>query len=297
MTRKGCLWGWLVGVLAVLVVFLVTILAIESLLGQRFSFPAYGPRVGLVRVEGAIYDPRQVLEDLESMSVDPGIAAVVLRIDSPGGGAAAAQEIYEYLLDMKASGTILVASMGAVAASGGYYIACTADTILANPATITGSIGVLMSFTNFEELFDKVGMDFSIVKSGEYKDTGTWSRQMTREERELLQGTVDDIHGQFVEAVASSRGMAVDRVADVADGRVFSGRQALEAGLVDRLGTLEDAIELAGRMAGIEGTPRVQEPVRLERLTLMDLLSSAATEVLGPESTFTGAHFIYRPPK
>jgi protease-4 len=297
MTRKGCVWGWLIGVLAVLVVFLVTIAAIESLLGQSVSFPAYGARVGLVRLEGPIYDPSVILHDLEQMSGDPGVRAIVLRIDSPGGSASAAQEIYEYLLDVRESGTPLVASMGAIAASGGYYIACTADTIVANPATLTGSIGVIMSFTNLEELFGKIGMDFEVIKSGRYKDTGSWSREMTAEERELLQSTVDDIHAQFIEAVSASRGMTVEEVGAIADGRIFSGRQALGAGLVDRLGTLDDAIALAGRMGGLGDEPRVQEPVRRERLTLLDLVRSAAGEVLGRGTTSSGAHFIFRPPK
>ncbi len=191
----------------------------------------------------------------------------------------------------------LVVSMGSVAASGGYYIACTADTIFANPGTLTGSIGVVMSFTNLEELFGKLGMDFEVIKSGEFKDTGSWSRQMTDAERALLQGTIDDIHAQFVEAVAEGRGMEYDAVAALADGRIFSGRQALEAGLVDRLGTLEDAVAVAARMGGIEGEPRVQEPVRRERLTLWDLLSGTASNLLRPEASSVGAHYIYRPSK
>ncbi len=297
MTRKGCIWGWLIGVLALLVIFLVTMLAIESLLGQRLSFPTYGARVGLVRVEGGIYDSRQVIRDLESMVEDPGIKAIVLRVDSPGGGAAASQEIFEYIRGVQEQGVPLVVSMGSVAASGGYYIACTADTIFANPGTLTGSIGVVMSFTNLEELFGKIGLDFEVIKSGRFKDTGSWSRQMTDAERALLQETIDDIHAQFVEAVAEGRGMEYDAVAALADGRIFSGRQALEAGLVDRLGTLEDAVEVAARMGGIEGEPRVQEPVRRERLTLWDLLSGTASNLLRPEGSSVGAHYIYRPSK
>jgi len=297
MTRKGCIWGWLIGVLALLVIFLVTIVAIESLLGQRLSFPTYGARVGLVRVEGGIYDSRQVIGDLESMVEDPGIQAIVLRVDSPGGGAAASQEIFEYIRGVQEQGVPLVVSMGSVAASGGYYIACTADTIFANPGTLTGSIGVVMSFTNLEELFGKIGLDFEVIKSGRFKDTGSWSRQMTDAERALLQETIDDIHAQFVEAVAEGRGMEYDAVAALADGRIFSGRQALEAGLVDRLGTLEDAVEVAARMGGIEGEPRVQEPVRRERLTLFDLISGTASNLLRPESSSVGAHYIYRPSK
>ena len=297
MTRKGCIWGWLIGVLALLVIFLVTIVAIESVLGQRLSFPTYGARVGLVRVEGGIYDSRQVIRDLESMVEDSGIQAIVLRVDSPGGGAAASQEIFEYIRGVQEQGVPLVVSMGSVAASGAYYIACTADTIFANPGTLTGSIGVVMSFTNLEELFGKIGLDFEVIKSGRFKDTGSWSRQMTDAERALLQETIDDIHAQFVEAVAEGRGMEYDAVAALADGRIFSGRQALEAGLVDRRGTLKDAVEVAGRMGGIEGEPRVQEPVRRERLTLWDLLSGTASNLLRPEGSSVGAHYIYRPSK
>ena len=297
MASKGCIWGWLIGVFALLVLFLIAVVTIQSILGQDMSFPSYGARVGLVRVEGAIYDSRQVIEDLESMASDSGIRAIVLRVDSPGGGAAAAQEISEYVRDVRELGVPIVASMGSIAASGGYYIACAADTILANPGTLTGSIGVIMSFSNFEELFGKIGMDFDVVKSGQFKDIGSWSREMTAEERALLQGTIDDIHSQFVEAVAAGRGMAFEDVAALADGRILSGRQALAAGLVDSLGTLEDAIHLAAWMGGIEGTPRVEEPVRRQRLTIWDVLSGTASNILEPMAAQHGAHYIYRPSK
>jgi protease-4 len=297
MTRKGCIWGWLIGVLALLVIFLVTIVTIESLLGQQLSLPSYGARVGLIRVEGGIYDSRQTIADLEQMAGDPGIRALVLRVDSPGGGVAASQEIFEYIRDIQEEGLPLVVSMGSVAASGGYYIACTADTIVANPGTLTGSIGVIMSFTNLEELFGKLGMDFEVIKSGKFKDVGSMSREMTDDERALLQGTIDDIHAQFIEAVVEGRRMEYDAVAALADGRIFSGRQALEVGLVDQLGTLEDAVSIAARMGGIEGEPRVQEPVRRQRLTLWELLSGAASRVLPPGASGLGAHYMYRPSK
>jgi protease-4 len=297
MTRKGCIWGWLIGAGALLVIFLVTMVVVESLLGQHLSFPTYGARVGLVRVEGGIYDPRAVIDDLEWFASDLGVQAIVLRIDSPGGGAAASQEIHDYVRGIQEDGVPVVVSMGSLAASGGYYIGCSADTIVANPGTLTGSIGVIMSFSNLEELFGKIGMDFEIIKSGRFKDTGSWSRQMTEEERALLQETIDDIHSQFVEAVAEGRGMEFDEVAALADGRIFSGRQALDAGLVDMLGTLEDAIIVAGRLGGIEGVPRVQEPVRRERLTLWELLTGAASRIVSPEAERLGAHYIYRPSK
>lgn len=297
MTKKGCVWGWLIGALAILVIFLATIVALESLLGQQVSLPSYGAHVGLVRMEGAVYDSRRIVEDLDVMLADRGISAVVLRIDSPGGGAAAAQEIYSKASEVREAGLPLVVSMGSVAASGGYYVACAADTIYANPGTITGSIGVIMSFSNLEELFGKIGVGFEVVKSGRFKDTGSWSREMTDTERALLQGTVDDIHAQFVGAVATERGMSEEDVAALADGRIFSGRQALESGLIDRLGSLEDAIEAAARMAGIEGTPRVREPVRRQRLTLWDVLAGGASQLLDQVPGPSGAHYLYSPSK
>jgi protease-4 len=296
MTRKGCITAWLIGVVAVVVIFLVTIIAIEALLGERVSLPAVGARVGLVRIEGLLSDARIIIEDIETMRAS-GVSALVLRIQSAGGGVVASQEIYKEIVDVKEEGTPVVVSMGAVAASGGYYIASPADSIIANPGTITGSIGVILSFANLEGLFDKVGLDFEVVKSGEYKDTGSWSRQMTPAERALLQGTVDDIHAQFVEVVAANRNMDRAAVEALADGRVFSGRQALEAGLVDGLGTLDDAIAVAGRMAGIEGKPRVQEPVRYKRLTLADLLAKAIGRWAEPGMGRGGALYLYRPGK
>ncbi len=297
MTRKGCIWGWLAGIVAILVIFLITLITIESLLGQRISLPSYGARVGLVRIEGLIADARVVVDDLDTMADDPGIRAIVLRLDSPGGGVAASQEMYEKLVEIRDGGLPVVASMGSVAASGAYYVACPADSVLANPGTLTGSIGVIMSFTIMEELFEKIGLSFETIKSGEFKDTGTWSRTLTEKERELLQTTIDDIHDQFVETVALERDMSIDEVRAVADGRIMSGRQALAAGLVDGLGTLEDAIAVAGRMGGIEGAPRVQEPVRRRQLTLWDMLAGAASRALERPASNLGAQYLYRPGK
>jgi len=296
MTRRTVLWIWFVAVVGLLLVFLLTLMAIESILGRHVSLPSYGSRVGLVRVEGLLADPEVVLDDLRFME-DLGVSALVLRVDSPGGGVAASQEIYEYISGMKEEGLPIVVSMGAVAASGGYYISCPADSIVANAGSLTGSIGVLMSFSNMEELFGKIGIGFDTIKSGRYKDTGSWSRQLTDEEKLLLQETVDDIHSQFVETVALGRSMSVADVEKIADGRIFSGRQALELGLVDRLGTLEDAIAVAGRMAGIDGEPSVQEPVKTRRLTLLDLLAGTLSDVIAPRTSSGGAMFLYNPAK
>lgn len=297
MVRKGCVWGWLIGVLAILVVFLVTVVTIESLLGQQVTFPAYGDRVGLVRIEGLLTDSRTIVQDLKAMGEDTGVRAIVLRIDSPGGGVAASQEIYDEIVRVRDGGTPIVVSMGSVAASGGYYVACPGDSILANPGTITGSIGVIMEFAQFQELFGKIGVDFDVVKSGEFKDIGSMSRPLTEGERALLQTTVDDIHTQFVETIAAEREMDIEAVRRLADGRIMSGRQALEAGLVDRLGSLQIALAVAGRMGGIEGEPKVQEPSRPVRLTLLDLLSGSISRALRPDASSFGAQYLYRPAK
>ncbi len=298
MTKRGCLWGWLAGAAVLLVVFLVTMIMIESLLGgDGMRFPTYGAHVGLVRVEGVIADSRSVIKDLRYFEDVGGIQALVIRIDSPGGGVAATQEIVNEIDRLRETGLPVVASMGAVAASGGYYIACSADSVFANPGTLTGSIGVIMSFTNLEEFFSKIGMSTEVVKSGEYKDIGSWSREMTPAERELLQGTVDDIHAQFVEAVTLGRGLSQSEVEAIADGRVFSGRQALSLKLVDALGTLDDAVLAAGRMGEIEGDPRVMEPVKRERLTLMDVLTGSLRSILPEMALPGGALYLYRPSK
>ncbi len=297
MTRKGCLWGWLVGTVGLLVIFLVTMIMIESLLGQQMRFPTYGAHIGLVRIEGVISDSREVSANLRFFEDDDRMKALVLRIDSPGGGVSASQEIYQEIVAIRESGIPVVVSMGAMAASGGYYVSCPGDTIVANPGSLTGSIGVIMSFMNLEVLFDKVGIDFEVVKSGEYKDIGSMNREMTQKERALLQTTIDDIHLQFMEVVAIERDLDMESVREMADGRIFSGRQALELGLVDVLGTLEDAQLLAARMGGIEGEPRVLEPVKPYRFRLADLVGRSVFGLMEPSSVSAGAQYLFRPAK
>jgi protease-4 len=297
MTGRGCLWGWIIGVAALLLIVLVTIVTIESVLGERISFPMPGRHIGLIRVEGLIADAAPVIADIDQLADDPSIGAIVLRIDSPGGGVAASQEIHERIVEARDGGTPFVVSMGTVAASGGYYIACPAESILANPGTLTGSIGVVLSFMNASELIGKIGVDLEVVKSGRYKDTGSWAREMTDAERALLQETIDDIHGQFVETVVTERGLERALVESLADGRILSGRQALRVGLVDSLGTLDDAIAVAGRLAGIEGEPGVREPVRPRRLTLVDLLGGSLRSFLEKPSAGAGAQFLWCPGK
>ncbi|MEJ2640532.1 MAG: signal peptide peptidase SppA [Desulfosarcinaceae bacterium] len=211
-----------------------------------------GDKVAVVEINGPIVDARSTLENLKQFREEEAVKAIVVRIDSPGGGVGPSQEIYAEVLKTRAVKPV-VASMGAVAASGGYYIAAAADGIVANPGTVTGSIGVIMGYTNFGELLKRVGLTPVVIKSGSFKDTGSPTREMTAQEKALLQGVIDDMHQQFISAIAEGRRMPVEEVAALADGRIYSGHQAKTNGLVDRLGNFEDAIDWAGELGGVSG--------------------------------------------
>lgn len=237
------------------VVFFIAVFGMGYLAGDHRGF-SLGNKVGVVTVEGVITDATDVVAQLDEFRDDESIRAIVLRIDSPGGGVAPAQEIYDAVSDLKKKKKV-IASMGSYAASGGYLIACAADRIVANPGTITGSISAVMHFVNTEELLRKVGLRAAVVKSGKYKDIGTPLRGMTREEEVLLQGIVDDVSDQFIEIVARDRKIDKEEVRKIADGRIFTGRQAARLKLVDVLGDMRAAVRLAGSMAGMTGEPDV----------------------------------------
>lgn len=210
-------------------------------------------KVGVVEVKGYIADPQDTIQDIRRYREDKSIKAIVLRIDSPGGGVGPSQEISREVQRTLLQDKKVIASLGAVAASGGYYIASAASGIVANPGTITGSIGVIMGFTDIQGLLQKIGVTPVVVKSGEYKDIGSPVRTMTDAERTLLQTFSDQVHRQFITAIAEGRHIEYEKVASVADGRILTGENAHELGLVDRLGNLEDAIAWAGEMGGITG--------------------------------------------
>lgn len=212
----------------------------------------FGEKVGVIEITGVISNPKNVIQKIKRFRTDDSIKAIVLRIDSPGGGVGPSQEIYREV--RKTIGTKkVVASMGAVAASGGYYVAAGTDGIMANPGTITGSIGVIMGFTNFEAVLRKIGLVPVVVKSREFKDIGSPVRKMSDSEQNILQGLVNKIHNQFVRDVAEGRNLDPVKIEALADGRIYTGEEAKALGLVDRLGNLEDSIEWAGRMGGIKG--------------------------------------------
>jgi protease-4 len=256
-----------------------------------------GDKVGVVKIEGAIMDSGDTVAQLKAFRENPSIKAIVVRIDSPGGGVGPSQEIYREIRKSSEKKKV-VASMGALAASGGYYVASAADTIMANPGTITGSIGVIMSYTNLEDLFGKIGLSPVVIKSGRYKDIASPVREMTDEERALLQAFADDLHDQFISDVAEGRGLEVEDVRKIADGRIFSGKTAKELGLIDQLGNLEDAIEMAGRLAGIKGKIVTVYPPQERNLSLLELLTGMSTADLihqvAAERTLYGG-YLYQP--
>jgi protease-4 len=216
-------------------------------------------RIALVRLEGLLVSSEHIVEELNDYAEDSSIKAIVIRIDSPGGGVVASQEIYNAIKSARHEGKKVVASMGTVAASGGYYVASAADRIVANPGTLTGSIGVKMEFASIEKLLEKIGVKGMVVKAGEYKDVGSPFRDMTEPEKKILQDVIDDVHSQFIKAVAEGRNLQEAEVRSIADGRIFTGRQALDLKLVDQLGDLTDSIKVAGELVGIKGKPRVIE--------------------------------------
>ena len=239
---------------------LVTLVLLSSVFGRYLSDGGLddgNEKIALVEISGQIGDSRDIVRQLSKYRRDDDIKAILLRIDSPGGAVAPSQEIYDEVLRVRADNKKIYASMGSLAASGGYYIAVAADRIFANPGTLTGSIGVIMPFGNAEKLMEKIGLEPQVAKSGKFKDVGSPARRMTTEEHVYLQRVVDDVHQQFIDAVAQGRNMSTKEARKLADGRVFTGRQALELKMVDEMGGLEDVIVKLGKAVGIKGRPKV----------------------------------------
>lgn len=251
------------------VVFFVLVFAI-SYFGEEFSVGLGGDRIAVVKIEGTIVESESVIEKIIKFRKSENVKALILRINSPGGIVAPPQEIYEEVKKTCKEKKVIV-SVESVAASGGYYIACAADTIVANPGTLVGSIGVIIPIENIGELLKKVGVSSTVIKSGKYKDIGSMTRPITKDEEAVLQELIDDTYNQFVDIVAEGRGLTREEVLKVADGRVFTGAQALQLGLIDKLGNLQDAIALAADMVGIEGEPKVIYPKK-KRPSLLEFI-------------------------
>ncbi len=280
--------------LVVVIIFSALVFTISAVSGRKKSLLPT-ERIAVIVVEGVIADSRETNELCEEAASDDTVRGVVLRIDSPGGAVAPSQEIYAAVRELKKKKKV-IASIGSLGASGGYLIACGADRIFANPGSITGSIATVMHLVNAQGLMNKIGLKASVIKSGKYKDIGTPAREMTTEERLLLQGVIDDMNDYFLEIVALERKMTKQQVRALADGRIFSGRQALRAGLVDELGDLNAAVQMAGNMAGIKGKPDVLPLNRKKTFLDLVLRNSISTLIAAwrqQEAMPAGAYHLY----
>jgi protease-4 len=266
--------------------------------GSDLDFAGLGGNVGLVEVNGVIDETsgREVIKTLEKYDENSSIKAIVLHVNSPGGGVAISQEIYDEIKRVRVDKPV-VASMASVAASGGYYISCGADRIIANPGTLTGSIGVIFEFHTFKGLMDKVGIGTETVKSGELKDVGTYSRPMTEEEGLMLRSVVMDTYEQFVQVVADGRGKSPEDIYPLADGSVYTGLQAYNLGLVDTLGGLKEAVDLAANLAGVTGEPKLVRQTDRKKVSIFDLLGNVSNVVnTSIDKSMSGPQlmFLYR---
>jgi protease-4 len=269
-------------VLTVVIILAIAIIVIGGVMTLVLSFfgntsgLSFGEKIGVILIHGTITDSGTILMELDQFRRNRRIKAIILRIDSPGGGVGPSQEIYREVMRTRKEKAV-IASLGSVAASGGYYVAASADRIMANGGTITGSIGVLMEFIRLQDLLEKIGVTLEVLKSGEFKDIGSPHREMSDQERTLIQHLLSDIQDQFIRAVADGRGIPREKVKEIADGRIFTGAEALELGLVDELGNFRDAVNLAKDISGIRGEPILVYPKR-SKPGLWDILFGSASE-------------------
>ncbi|MBI5328195.1 MAG: signal peptide peptidase SppA [Deltaproteobacteria bacterium] len=281
---------WVFGIAGLLFFFfIISFLFLAAMPGHNSL--SFSDKVAVVEVDGIITEPDSINQQIKEYGERDDVKIIVIRINSPGGGVGPSQEIYREIKKVSVKKKV-VASMGAVAASGGYYIAAAADKIIANPGTITGSIGVIMEFANAEELFAKIGFKGYVIKSGEYKDIGSPFRGMKDNEKKLLQDVIDDVHKQFIEVVAENRKLKLDVVRRFADGRIFSGAQAKDIGLVDDIGNFQDAIDMAASMANIKGKPIVLYPEK-KGIRLWDIIfGDAASRILNGFKNSYGLQYL-----
>ncbi len=281
--KRSPLWTAFLVTLVLVAFFIGLSLLTMPWLRQGEFWSGGGEKVGVVEVKGLIADSRAVIKQLDRYKDDRRIKAVVLRVNSPGGAVGPSQEIMREVTKLRQKKKV-VASLGTLAASGGYYVDCAADLIMANPGTTTGSIGVIMQFANVEQLTKKLGVDMFSLKAGRYKDIGSPFRTMTPEDKAYVQNLLDNVYQQFVRDVAKNRKIPLDKMKELAEGRIYTGEEAKKIGLVDELGDLQDAIEKAGRLGGIKGKVEAVYPEK-EGFSLLRLL-------LGQDTEETLAHWL-----
>ncbi len=285
--------------LIVLTILLVVAIVLGGtlLLVLHFFNPSstglFEEKIGVVSITGTISSSKKISSELVKFAKDDSIRAIILRINSPGGGVGATQEIYREVQKITSQKPV-VASMGSVAASGGYYVAAPATKIVSNPGTITGSIGVFIQFVRLEELMNKIGVDLEIVKSGEFKDMGSPDRKLTQRDREIIDALIRDLQGQFVSAVASGRTLSVEKVQEIADGRIFSGARAKDLGLVDFMGNFQDAVEITKKIVGIKGDVALVYPKKSTSELWNLFLESSARNIVGVLTEKGGGSVEYR---
>lgn len=279
-----------VGVLVILLVLLIGI-GIGAMSGSDRGLDEDG--VAVLNVEGVMIDSSEYLDSLRRIRREGRVKALVVRINSPGGAVAASQEVYEEIKKLGEKIPV-VASMGTVAASGGYYVACAAEKIYANQGTVTGSIGVIAQFASYGELLKLARIEVEVIKTGKYKDLGSPLRRMPEEEKEYIRGLMDEVLSQFGSAVSESRKIEPERVAALSDGRIFTGAGAKSLGLVDEIGTMESALAEARRLAGLdEDSPRVEYPKKKNEFLEFLFPESAVRRALSSSPAKTSFGFYY----
>jgi len=284
---------WIIGIIAVLVfLFGLFILALFSWVFSDESdgvLGSGGEKIAVIELKEEIISSEEIVRQFKKYRENKSIRAIVFRVESPGGGVAASQEIYEEVKKTRDAGRPIVVSMGSVAASGGYYVSCAATRIVANPGTLTGSIGVISHFLNFEPLMKKIGVEETTMKTGKFKDIGSPFRKTTEEDKRYFHMVLSDVYDQFVDAIVEERGLEREQVLKYADGRVFTGRQAMEYGFVDTLGTMEDAVSIAAELGGVHGKPNIVKEKK-RKAFFERLIGDAAAE-----ATKIGQDFLQQP--
>ena len=275
---------WVVAIVAFVVLlgglFVVFVISLFFVEPEDETVSTSGEKVAVVELNQPILSSEETVRQFKKYRENRSVKAIVFRVESPGGGVSASQEIYEEVKKTRDGGKPVVVSMGSVAASGGYYVSCGATKIVANPGTLTGSIGVIFQFLHFNELMNRIGIDASTFKTGKYKDIGSPFRKTTADEKRFFDQLLGDVYNQFVDVVTGERKMARKKVVQYADGRVFTGRQAFEYGFVDTLGTMEDAIDIAAKLGDISGKPTVVKERRF-RSWLERMMGDAVSELAG----------------
>ncbi len=274
---------WVLGILGILVALSLLVIGFSFLLYLGSSrddgyVSAFGEKIAVIELKGVITSSEDVVKQFKKYRDNRSIKAIVFRVDSPGGAVVPSQEIYEEVRKTREARKPVIVSMGSLAASGGYYVSCGATKIVANRGTLTGSIGVISQFIQLDQLLNKIGISSSTVKSGKFKDSGSPLRKFSEEDKKYWEELIQDTYKQFLTVVERERQIPHEKLLAIADGRVYSGEQAHELGLVDTLGTYEDAIRIASDLVGIRGEPTIVKMRERRRTGFLDLLLSSAKE-------------------